>query len=428
MRRPCHRRLLLAALLALAAAPAAAQTGKLVAIKVTGSAHFPEEQIVAVTGLRLGASVTRDDLQAAADHLAQIGYFHNVRYKFSSRGEDIELEFQVEDAPVVLAWFDNFPWFTDEELEQALRKAVKLYNGTAPEAGTVIEAMRDALAALVAKHGIRAQVECMLIARPGEDGLMQQFRLLGPTLKVGALDFTDALARDDRRVRERLSDVVGKPYSRFALRLFMLEQVRPAYLARGHLRVVFGDPAARFTGDPNKPLPDEVSVTQPVAPGPLYHWGGAAWSGNTVFGAAALDSYAGMLPGEVANGLKIEAAWERVRAQYGRLGHVEVKFEPEPVFDDAAGKVSFRVRVTEGPEYRMGDLVVTGLSPAAERTLRAAWQLARGVLFDKTYFDTFLAKEVKVLFVGTPVHFNEVGHWLQTNPQTKTVDVLLDFR
>src|SRR5713226_2386205 len=78
-----------------------AETGKLVGIKILGSKRFSEDQIAAATGLKVGETVHREDLQAAADHLAQLGLFSSVRYRFSSKGDNVELEFQVEDAPTV---------------------------------------------------------------------------------------------------------------------------------------------------------------------------------------------------------------------------------------------------------------------------------------------------------------------------------------
>jgi hypothetical protein len=32
------------------------------------------------------------------------------------------------------------------------------------------------------------------------------------------------------------------------------------------------------------------------------------------------------------------------------------------------------------------------------------------------------------IFVDLPIHYESVGHWLQTDPDTGNVDVLLDFK
>ena len=51
---------------------------------------------------------------------------------------------------------------------------------------------------------------------------------------------------------------------------------------------------------------------------------------------------------------------------------------PKPQFDDAAHRVSYHVTFIEGAQYRMGEMVITGLSPDAEKRLRRAWLIPPG--------------------------------------------------
>lgn len=421
------------------ATPAAPQAGKVVGVTVSGSARFPSEQIAAICGLKPGDEVTKEDIQAAADRLAQLGPFLNVSYRFRSRGLDVDIEFQVSDAPLLPVSFDNFPWFTDEELAARLRQAVPFFDGTAPEQGTILDAMKQALEEMLKERGVTATVEYSPLGRPLADGMMMQFRAVGASLRVGAVEFSDPLARESPRVRERLIDLVGKAYSRFAVDMFILEQVRPVYLERGHLQVAFGQPQARFTGDPNKPLADQVLVVIPVEPGPAYNWAGAEWSGIVAFGPDALNGILGLGLGELANGNKIQAALDRVRAEYGAHGYLDLQLDTTPVFSEveAAGQrvhtVKYRIALQEGPQYRMGKMVITGLSLAAERKLLAAWQIPAGQVFNLGYFENFVAqiepgKSREPVFGDLPVHYEELGRWLRKNTEGKVVDVLLDFK
>src|ERR1700679_2336274 len=61
-------------------AVAQAQEGssRLDSVQITGSSRFRPEQIVAATGLQIGAQVTRDDLQKVANTLAPLGPFTAV--------------------------------------------------------------------------------------------------------------------------------------------------------------------------------------------------------------------------------------------------------------------------------------------------------------------------------------------------------------
>src|SRR5712691_13270366 len=195
----------LAALAALGTAPeVAAQTGRITAIRVVGSRRYAEAQVAAASGLHLRDTVGREEIQAAADRLSQLGSFASVRFRFTSTGESITVEFQVEDAPTVPVFFDNFPWFADDELTAAIRQAVDLYDGTAPEQGSILDQMTETLRKVLANRGIHAAVERTLMVRPGGDGMMQQFRVVGASLRINAIQFGDPLAAQSKRVADRL--------------------------------------------------------------------------------------------------------------------------------------------------------------------------------------------------------------------------------
>src|ERR1700685_4630526 len=100
---------------------------------------LPEAQVVALSQLEKGSQVGKPELQAAADRLLQTGLFAKVNYTFQTRGEDLTVTFQLEEAPRVSVYFDNLPWFTDSELGDAIRKKVPFFDGSLPEAGAVLD-------------------------------------------------------------------------------------------------------------------------------------------------------------------------------------------------------------------------------------------------------------------------------------------------
>jgi outer membrane protein insertion porin family len=403
-------------------------SAKVVSIKVSGSKKFSSAEVSVASGIQPGGMVTREDIQGGADRLSALGWFNNVQYKFNTARDGVQVEFTLEDAPVVPVAFDNFPWFTDQELAQSIRSDTGLFDGTAPEGGSALESMKQSLQKLLARRGIRGEVETSLVAAPGETGSVQRFHVNGPSIKVNTVEFSDPLARGDVHVTERLSDIVGKPYSRFTLDLFAYEQLRPLYLSRGYVRVAFAAPEVRFAGDPRQSLPDAVSVRLVITPAKQYRWGGAAWTGNNAFDAASLDRMTTLAVGDAADGNKIQAAWLRVESEYGKRGYLEAKVNPQPVFAEAQATVSYRVNISEGPQYRVGQIVITGLSLAAERQLLAAWSLPRGEIFNRQYYEDFVAQGARKIFENSAVHFETMGHLLQPHPETRVVDILLDFQ
>ncbi len=75
--------------------------------------------------------------------------------------------------------------------------------------------------------------------------------------------------------------------------------------------------------------------------------------------------------------------------------------------------------------------MLTEISPTAERRLRAAWPILSNDVFDKTKFEDFLLKlqvHREQIFVDLPVHYDSIGHWLEKDANSGTVDVLMDFK
>ena len=422
-------------LLAAAVCPSLAQTADNVTtslreVRIEGQRHLSEAQIVAITGLTVGSEIGRADLQAGADKLAQTGLFAKISYHFETR-TGVVVTYQVEESPRISAYFDNIPWFADSELDDAIRKKLPYFDGTLPEGGGAVDQAADAIKDLIASHGLQVTLRHEVTGNPDGDGQIQMFRVEGPSLRIEKLEFSDAGLLDSKAVQQHLEEIAGKPYSRMAIDLFLIEAIRPVYLAKGNLHPKLGPPEIRLTGNPNQKLPQQVPVFVPIDPGPVFHWKEAHWMGNATVSEFTLASDLVLKPGDIADGMKIEAGWERVREEFAHHGYLDAKVDPVPAFDESARMVSYSVTIQEGKQYRFGKMVLTGLSPAAERKLHAAWPIALGEVFDKIKYEEVLTKlqlHQEQIFGELPLHYESVGHWLQADANTGTVDVLLDFK
>jgi outer membrane protein insertion porin family len=416
--------------------PASAQSSDAVSaplreVHAEGQKILTEAQVVVITGLVPGAQIGRDDLQTAADKLVQSGLFAKVSYNFQTKLASVLVTFHVEESPRIPVYFDNIPWFADSELGDAVRAKLPFFNGTLPEAGAAVEQAADAVKELLSSRGLQASLEHAVIANPIGEGNVQAFRIEGAALQIAKLEFGDPALLASKPVQQHLSEIIGKPYSRMAIDLFLSEAIKPVYLQQGYLRVKLGPPEVRLTGDPNQKLPSQIPVYVPVVPGQVYRLKETHWTGNVLVSEFTLDGLLGIKRGEIADGMQLEAGWDRAREEYAHRGYLEAKLDPVPAYDEQAHTVSYSVHIQEGPQYRFGKMVLTGISPAAERKLLAAWPFAAGGIFDKAKFEELLAKlqtRQELVFGELPVHYDSVGHWLQTDAGKGTVDVLLDFK
>lgn len=400
----------------------------LASVEVTGSKRYSSEQIVKVLAMKPGTQVTREDFQAGADTLSKTGLFASVRYKFSTTPAGAKVIYEVSDGPTLPVVFDNFVWFTDADLNAQIKSAVIVYDGTAPEAGTILNDITDTLAKIVLRQRIRGNVVHNVGSSPIKDQREMIFRVEDVELPVAAVELSDDLAKTNRDLQERMSDVVGKAYSRNAMETFEFEQVRPVYLAAAHLRMKFSPVSARFESNPSDPNVARVIVIAPIDPGPLYTLGEITWSGNSVIPSEELARLITLKPGGPADGMAIEAAWVRVQEAYDKIGYLDANVNAAAQFDDKAARVSYTARINEGPQYHMGQLVLSGLSNEGERRIRNAWKIQPGAIFDKSLYDDFLANGIKEAFAGLPFHYDKIGRFLQKDPQAGKVDVMLDFQ
>jgi outer membrane protein insertion porin family len=409
----------------------AAAIASLREIRTEGLKTLTEAHVIALSQLEKGSLVGKTDLQAAADRLLQTGMFAKVNYTFQTRAEALTVTFQLDEAPRVPVYFDNFPWFSDGELSDAIRKKVPYFDGTLPEAGAVVDQVSDTLKELLASHQLNVNVEHELLANPLAEGNVQAFRADGASYYIASVDFGDPSLSSSHIVQQQLADVQGKPFSRMTIDLFLSEQLLPFYLQQGFLRAKLGPPEVRLTGNPNQKLPDQIPVFVPIVTGPIYRWKEARWSGNSLLSSITLSNELALKPGDIANGMQIEAGWDRAREEYGHRGCLDAKIDPVATYDDHAHTVSYTVSVTEGVQYRFNTLILTGLSPAAERRIHQMWTAEAGTIFDKTQFEKFLTtlqSKPADIFGDLPVHYDTVGHWLRTDQDKHSVDVLLDFK
>ncbi|HEX8557248.1 MAG TPA: POTRA domain-containing protein [Pyrinomonadaceae bacterium] len=428
--------LLCAACLALllSAAPARALQQKPVRldrIEFKGLERVRDAEALEKSGLQVGQSVDIDAVEAAANRLLESGLFANLSYTLKGTTDKALLTFEVVERkwtmPVV---FDNFVWFTDDELNAAVRRKLPAFDGTAPEAGGVTEQIKQALGELLRERKIEGAVEHALSENPAARRVEHLFSVRGPGLRVCKLDFAGARAVDEETLVTKSGGLFDNDFSRTYAAGFVESNLLPLYHERGYLRAAFSPP--RVTPEAS-PECRGVAVAMTVDEGSIYVWDKAAWEGAAGLTAQELDAALGMKGREVANAVKIAKGLAAVRRAYGRKGFLGVRIRPETEFDDAARSVSYRFRIEEGAQYRMGELTVNGLDEVATNNLRGRWRLLSREIYDEGYLDEFVKKSVpeyvrEMARAGTPLPAFKIETRVTPDHAKQTVAVLINFR
>ena len=217
------------------------QTATLKAIHAEGMKTFNEDQVAKLSGLGVNSQVGRKELQDAADLLLRSGFFSKVSYKFETHNDAVSVTYHVEETPRLPVAYDNFPWFTDGELTDAIKTNLPFFDGTLPEGGTIVDLAGNSIASFLTEHGLKAEVRHFVLSDPLLDAPVQQFQVEGVTQRIASVDFSDAALKENLAVQQHLGDIRGKNYSRLAIDLFLSEAIRPIYQQLGFLRAKIGD-------------------------------------------------------------------------------------------------------------------------------------------------------------------------------------------
>ena len=406
-----------------------AQSARKVAkIEMEGLQALTAETVIATSGLKIGDTFSVEAIDAAAERLVKSGLFKKVAYRTRNAGGNVTITFQLEEvkgqsSPVA---FDNFIWFTDEELAAAIKREVPSFNGSAPDAGNTTEAIKQALQNLLTERKLPGQVEYNLTEHE------HMFRVEGVPMTVCTLHFPGAQSVPEQKLIEVTRSSMDRQYSRQSANTFPKFGLYPIYREMGHLRATFGSPVAKPESNENCA---GVDLTIPVSEGAVYSWAKAEWSGNKVLSTQELDAALGMKHGEVANGKKFDKGLNEVKKAYGKHGHIQADMNPTPEFDDAAPNVTFKIAVNEGPQYRMGAVEFKGFTPVDAALLAEKWTLKSGDVYDQSYAAHFFRVDADEILSriakerqsqGKPVA--NLSTQEKPNRQTLAVDLTIELK
>jgi outer membrane protein insertion porin family len=363
-------------------------------MKFAGLSRFNENQASKATGLQTGDTVTQAQLAAAVDKLAKSGAFENVAFRYSANGNSLNVEFQVVEISRLLPCvFDNFVWFSDAELDKALRSRVSFYAGGVPESGDTSEEVRTALRDMVRANGITGDVAVIpSIAGIGQPVSALVYSVTGVAMPIRSIRFAGNAAITASNLQAASSQIIGRDYSQSYVSQFAGAGLVPLYRKQGYLRARFEKPDGALLHSKDTAIVQQIEVTLSVEEGPVFYWEKAEWTGNRIFTSEELDRLLGMKPKEVANQEKIDAGLTAIKRAYDTRGFIEAAVKPKEILDDTARLTTYDVAVDEGAQFHLGMVHFEGLPEVASKELIKSWQLKPGDVYDASYPGMFVSK------------------------------------
>jgi outer membrane protein insertion porin family len=395
---------------------------KLLSIHVKGLNHLTEDQVVAASGLKIGQFASEEEFNQAAQRLGETGLFTQLTYtyKYSSDGCDLEIQVQ-ENNKLVPILFENFVWFSDQDLISQLHARLPLFKGQLPESGNLGDQVAQALTAILNERKISGEVAYLPFATQNGPIDSYQFTLRMHPVEVREIKFPGADPGEIPALQASIKELSGQEYQRSKLRVLEQFNLLPIYTSRGYLKVTIGDPQAKVAEDGTKTL---VDVSFPVQRGVQYKLADLQFSGDNAFSAGELRPMIHLKSGDVANAVQLLDDLQQVQKLYGTKGYLFAHAAAEPTTDDATATVSYNVKITEGDVYHMGDLSIDGLPEENAQKMAAQWQIKKGDPYDNGYLQQFF----KILYrdYGLRRSYNVIPKQA-VDQQQKTVSVSLHF-
>ena len=132
------------------AAGAAAQTYTPKQIHLEGAEGLDKGEILRTLKLQEGGPLSKADIEAALQRLADSGMFTDVSYTVNGTALTINVK-QAAGAQALPVRFVNFVWWQPAELESVLEKRVPRFHGKLPLSGSLTDEVISALVSLLAE-------------------------------------------------------------------------------------------------------------------------------------------------------------------------------------------------------------------------------------------------------------------------------------
>jgi hypothetical protein len=370
-----------------------------------------------------GAVSGSDRVPSEASFPSAYGRYRSLRRTDLARWAGASIG-PAEVAQAIPCIFDNFVWFKDQEIVDEIRKDLPSFDGAAPEAGDSVDKIMGALKRMMKKKGLPSEVEYTFFSGDGYRYRAEHiFAARDAKVPVCKVIFQNSPPQLERDLQQIAQSLIKKDYSKVITRSFVDAAAIQVYRKYGYLRA-----AARLqTAELDQSCGNSVMVKIAAEPGTAYAWDKAVWTGSRAISAQSLGAAIELKPGDVADGLKIDAGLQAAYIVYQKLGYVGSQIVLTPAFDEANRRVTLNVTITEGPQFRMGNFIVKGLPEKDVLRLKERWTLKAGDVYDASYLGDFIKK-----LVADKLILPDLAKLLKTeqNPDREklTVDVVIDFK
>jgi outer membrane protein assembly factor BamA len=409
------RKLLLAASLALPMT-VSAQTMVAKTITFTGAPQSQAE-LLTLSGLTPGKTLSKDDIDAAANRLDASGLFASVQWSTASGALTFALEPSAK-AQMQQVRYQNFVWYTQAELNDAVHAKLPLFTGSVPANGELKDQVAHALVELLKQRGVEATVDSQ-----GVVGGKLEYRIVSPPVIVSDIQIENIRWDSDPVLESVRHAMVNVEYLEGLSQQGVHENLGYALKELGFLDESVG-PIGH--GEPKLEAGKiNVVMTGAATPGSRYKVARVTFPApvGTVTANEIETSDNQIKAGGLPSPSLVQNTTLRMAFVFQGHGFLDAKASVEPIKDPVAHTMSYTFAVAPGEVYHMRELLFAAdLSEDQKAQLTKEWKLPKGAVYERMTVARTLAT-LKTLCAGRPAMDK-----LIPSPATHEVDVSLSCK
>jgi outer membrane protein assembly factor BamA len=372
-------RILAATFLLLVSTFDGAQTYTPATIRFEGANGQDSAQLLQVAGWKMGAPLTKQEIEVGLQKLADTGSFTGLSYTVNSTALVIKLEgAESQELPVR---FTNFVWWSPDDLMHQIETRVPLFHGKLSLTGSVTDQVEAALTDIAHEKGISITVSAGKDTNPFDRNQHAvALSIEHPAIVVGDLRMADVSPAFGPTTTDLKHGLAGQEFDLLLTAGTIQHDGADIYRNAGYLDAVVDPPIFA----PPRPVANgyAIDASTEVHSGDIYHVGALTIAAAAPISENDLRHAAELKPGDPASPMGILITGQKFARMYGSLGYLDADPHVATTIDKNTHTASYAISMTPGEIYHLASVDASAAPTELQKALANDPHLARGVVAD----------------------------------------------
>lgn len=395
--------------------PVLAQTYTPKQVRLEGAGELDQAELLRTAALKPGAPVSKADIEAALQRLADTGSFSDISYTVGPAALVITVK-PIPGSGALPVRYTNFVWWQPDELTKLIQARVPLYHGKLPLVGNLTDQVEAALKALLKDKGVDASITT--VESRGKGGAVDGVALAisRPSVVLGQVTVQGSLPAVAGQLSKMQAGFDGQEFDLQVTSTAIPRNVMDVYQNAGFLDATADAPTFAPPRQDMERYAIDAATT--VHPGEAYHIRQLRFAAPPPISAADAEKVSGLKAGDPAGAFTMQNAAGLVSHAYTKHGYLDASTRLNTLKDPATHTVDCLFTVNAGEVYHLASIDLSELPADVQTQFAAAWHTPAGAVVD----DAFNASLLETL---KAIHAPQMRGQTRRDRATHTVVVVL---